>query len=484
VPTRLLALSLLALLPVAARGAEPDADRARGDVAIRARAVLRKYCAECHGEKPTRTQLSLLDHRQVIAERPNRVPLVTPGDPDHSRLIDLVEDGAMPPGGRPRPTAEDIAALRAWIAAKGPYFPREFDDAYVLAAIRDDLARQKWEGPPQFRYVSFAHLVGDGGPPDLKAAEQRLRDALLAASGKALALQPIDDAATVVRLDLRDSGWLTPDLFKRVEGRRLGGVYPIVPFDLLMLEYPHAVPAAPDAQLARFLTDARQVRPVPFLRGDWVAEVLHKDGPLAADLKSLSELAAKGTDVLGPVPRPFADAKPARGPFPPFGAWYSTDVSTEPPPFSLTVELVDADGKPLSEVTTEGRFNIRLKASTDAEFVVVRVSADGEVRVQPVGGGTRLKAMTERTLVTDTNKPFTPISILSEAPTATEFVVVLATDRELPELTLVRSTHAEDLAANRYPINRFFPADKGDKFDPARVVREVIPLKVVKSPGP
>src|SRR5262249_31536339 len=158
-------------------------------------AVLRKYCSECHGEKPTRTQLSLLDHRQVIAERTNRVPLVTPGDPDHSRLIELIEDGAMPPGGRSRPTAEDVASLRAWIGSKAPSSPGGLAAPSALAGTRADLARQKWDGAPPFRYLSLAHLVGDGGPPDLRAAEQRLRDALLAASGKALALQPIDDAA-------------------------------------------------------------------------------------------------------------------------------------------------------------------------------------------------------------------------------------------------------------------------------------------------
>ena len=64
-PPLRLALCLLILLPATAR-AQTDGDRVWGDVAIRARFILRKYCAECHGEKPTRTQLSLLDHQQIV----------------------------------------------------------------------------------------------------------------------------------------------------------------------------------------------------------------------------------------------------------------------------------------------------------------------------------------------------------------------------------------------------------------------------------
>jgi hypothetical protein len=498
-PTRRIALLLLALLPAAARGAEPAAPRDRGDLAIRARAVLRKYCAECHDEKPTRTRLSLLDHRQVTADRGNLVRFVTPGDPGGSRLLELVEDGAMPPGGRPRPSAAEVATLRDWIAAKTPHYPKEFDDPYVLAAVRDDLAHQKWDAAPPFRYLSFAHLVGDADPPDLKTAEQRLRDALAAAAGRQPDLHPLDAAATVFRLDLRDTGWLTADLFDRIEGLAPRGAYPIVPFDLLLLEYPYTVAAPQDERLGKFLNDARQLRPVPFLRADWVADTLRKDGPLAADLLSLTELAAakdKPDPPCGPVPRPFAGARPVGGRppapsplapvLPPLGAWYSGDVSAERPLFTLSVEVADKDGKPLAEVPAGGPFHLKVRATADASFTVLRVNADGEVRLQPVGEGTQLKAGKERLLATDTGPPFHARAGLRGAASATEYIVVIATDAQLPELTVIRSRHSEGedcVRMNRYPIHRFIPAGKGEKFDPARVVRKVVPLKVVKPPG-
>ena len=480
-PARPLAL-LLALLPAAGRAAEPPDHRGRGDLAVRARAVLRTHCAECHGEKPTRGGVSVLDHRQLTADR-SPVRFVTPGEPDASRLLELIEDGAMPPGGRPRLAADEVAALRAWVAAKAPAYPAAFDDRYAAATMVDDV-RQRLQNPSlravplkSFGYVSFAHLAGTADPsPDLRAAEQRLRDALLAASGKPVALQPLDDAATVFRIDLRDTGWLTADLFDRLDGPAVAGVAATVPLDLLVLENPYP-PALPGDQLDQLVRQAGQSRPAPLLRGDWLADALRKDAPLAAEMRSLSDLAAKGGEgVPGPVPKPFAGAKPARGPVPPLGAWYAGDVSADPPPFTLTAELVDPDGKPVAEVAERGRFQIRLKASADASFAVVRVGADGEVRLQKLSG-TRLKAGQELLVRTDTGAPFVPLG--AEAATATEHVVVFVTDRDLPELTVVRSHHPDD-PPRSYPIQRFLPAGKVDGYDPARVVRTVLPLKVVK----
>jgi mono/diheme cytochrome c family protein len=484
-PTRSLALLLLTLVPAASRAAEPPDPRERGDLAVRARAILRKHCGECHGEKPTRGRFSVLDHRQVTADR-TPVRYVAPGEPNDSRLIETIEDGAMPPGGRSRLTKEEVDTLRAWVVAKAPSYPAAFDDRYALAAVLDDLDRQKWDGPLPFRYVSFAHLA-DAGSPDLRAAEPRLRDALLAASGKPIVPQPVDDAATVFRLDLRATGWLTPDLFDRMEGPKPAGVYRAVPFDLVLLEYPLPFAAPKSDRLDRFLEAAGQLRPVPYLRGDWLADILRKDGPLAAEMRSLTELAAKpGADVPGPVPRPFAGAKPVRNSPPPLGAWYSSDVATDPLPFISTVMLMDPEGKLLPELVPElpadGRFQIFINAKADASFAVVRVPADGEVRLQAIDV-TRLKANQDGRVKTDTGRPFVPLPILSGAATATEHILVFMTDRELPELTVIRSRHTEDPTTNRYPIYRVVPAGKGDTYDPARVIRKVIPLKVVKPAG-
>src|SRR5262245_26091278 len=83
--------------------------------AAKARAVLLRHCASCHGElaKPKGglghiTDLqSLLSRAQVVA-----------GKPTHSPLYQRLADGEMPPPGKANTfTAADREAVRAWIAA-------------------------------------------------------------------------------------------------------------------------------------------------------------------------------------------------------------------------------------------------------------------------------------------------------------------------------------------------------------------------------
>src|SRR5438046_101831 len=95
--------ALAALLVAAAPAAAQPSPRDRGDLAVRARDVLRRHCGDCHGEKPRRGDVSVLDHPKLTAPA-YPVPLVNPADPPRSLVLELVRDGSMPPGGRPRPT--------------------------------------------------------------------------------------------------------------------------------------------------------------------------------------------------------------------------------------------------------------------------------------------------------------------------------------------------------------------------------------------
>ena len=61
----------------------------------------------------------------AVAAEENGAVLV-PGKPDESPLLQrcllpLDHDDHMPPDGKPQPTAEELAALRAWIAAGAPF---------------------------------------------------------------------------------------------------------------------------------------------------------------------------------------------------------------------------------------------------------------------------------------------------------------------------------------------------------------------------
>ena len=55
--------ALAALLVAAAPAAAQPSARDRGDLAVRARDVLRRHCGECHGEQPRRGDVSVLDGR-------------------------------------------------------------------------------------------------------------------------------------------------------------------------------------------------------------------------------------------------------------------------------------------------------------------------------------------------------------------------------------------------------------------------------------
>ena len=473
--------------------AKPLSPRERGDLAIEAHAILRKYCAECHGEKPTRTELSVLDHQQITAKTPP-VPFVNLTDPAHSQVIEFIEDGSMPPGGRPRPTAEELSRLRAWVSVKAPSYPKAFDDRTTLATLLDDWNVQKPEDQPYLRYVSLAHLIRDDQPlPDLKSQEFRLQQAIAAASGKTAALTPVDDAATLFRFDLRDFGWDKRDLFARVEkGIPQGDVYPILPFDLILLEYPPGfIPRDDQGAVQPFLTAAKQLRPVPFLRGDWLADALAPGSALAADLKSLVELGTaleKKEELCGPPMKPFPapSAYPKeRGPLPPLTAWYARDAVPEPRPFDVKFTLIDSSNKKFIESVIETGQPFRFEVTSDREvrFLLLNVLSTGDIRAIPVSGGNIVKPGVPRTLTPESGKAFSIPSLLSGKPSETEHFILIAAESNVPVPTIIRSRHSDGIDCGQKGLNpmwRFVFDTADQKFDPSRTVRRVIPMTIQK----
>ena len=90
----------------------PDFDR---DV----RPVLTKYCAGCHNAAEGSGEFAAHDFGGLMRGGYEGA-VVVPGDADGSRLMHLLDgsiEAVMPPEDEPRPTAADIALLRAWIAA-------------------------------------------------------------------------------------------------------------------------------------------------------------------------------------------------------------------------------------------------------------------------------------------------------------------------------------------------------------------------------
>lgn len=510
---RFLALIALAAsaLPAAAQGLSP---RERGDLAIRARGILKKHCGECHtGETaPGKSRLLILDHPALVS-KDAPVPFVAAGDAGRSQILQLIEDGSMPPGGRPRPTEEEIAVLRRWVAeAKAPAFPRAFDNRYVLETMLADWERQKPEDQKFIRYVSFAHLATeDGSAPKVADSLDRVNRGMLHGLGRKGVMTgmmlgdklPADEAAVVYRIDLRAWGWAAADLFDRVTPTRAGpDAYPLIPFDLVLSEYPHGFALPPTdpltSRLGPFFAATKQVRPVPFLAGDWLADALshEKERPtqLADELRSLGELAGTETDGKPPPDGPrrsrfagkwsngghvwSAEKTATFAAIPPLGAWSLGDVCTNPPPFKLKLEAIDTGGKTIDTVRVKEPFNLRVTSDRDVGFTLLSVLPDGSIQARRTKGGNQITRGTPLMLEPPNGGPFKVGSRLTDEDWETENFVLLAAEGEAPPVTLVRSRHAQR------PIWRFLPGVGPDGkpvegFDPRKVVRVVMPLKIV-----
>ncbi|MBY0460343.1 MAG: hypothetical protein K2V38_23765, partial [Gemmataceae bacterium] len=128
--------------PLRAEG--PPTPRATGDLAIRARATFRTHCAKCHTgtDKPGESKLDLLRHEQVTSTKPP-IAFASADGKSRSLILELLADGSMPPANRPPPSADEVAALKAWVAAGAPHYPPRFDDAFVRDLVARDDKRSK-----------------------------------------------------------------------------------------------------------------------------------------------------------------------------------------------------------------------------------------------------------------------------------------------------------------------------------------------------
>ncbi|QDU19713.1 hypothetical protein [Urbifossiella limnaea] len=465
-----LAVLLVAAAPAAAA---PDlSPRDRGDLAVRARDILKRHCAACHGDKPRRGDVSVLDHPKLTAPA-YPVPLVNPADPPKSLLLDLLRDGSMPPGGRPRPTNEEIKTLTAWVTAGAPGYPHTFDDRYAADTAFADWRTKDDADKPALRYLSLAHLVRDGAaPPDLRAAEEKLRAALQRASGKDVPLVPADPAATVFRLDLRNAGWDKGKLFDRVEaGGPRNNAHALTAFDVILLEYPVA-DATWTGDLGKNLTRLTGVRKVPVIRGDWLAAALAPTAPLTTDVRKLVELLTPGDPPCGPRPGRFFGG-PAAGPP---ESWYGADA--DDPAFKAEVVVGEGFQTRRAEVRAREPFKLRVTATRPLRLLALHVQSDGYTKVQVL----------ERTAITAGAtllgpRMSTPFSVTpsGDEDSNTDYFVLFASDVDVPAPTVLRSRH-NPLCEDRWrqPISRFLfePADA--KADPPRLIRRVVPVTVQK----
>ena len=301
---------LLAALPFLAYAAEPTADQF-AFFEEKVRPVLVESCFACHSEAaPTPFAGLKLDSREAFEQGGDHGPVVTPGEPDSSPLIQAVrhETIQMPPSGRL--PDEQIAALVRWVEMGAPY-PATPPAADVPLGPNPARARAwttHWAWQP----------VADPEPPAVRRADwaSDALDRFILARLEAENLAPsrAADRRTLLRRLSYDLVGLPPttEQIAAFEADRGPGAVERVVDSLLSSPHFGERWGRYWLDLARYSdTGAQNMRfPAPWSYRDWVIEALNRDLPydrfvemqLAADQLELDDPAderALGLITLG-----------------------------------------------------------------------------------------------------------------------------------------------------------------------------------------
>jgi serine/threonine protein kinase len=189
--------------------------------------LLKKYCYRCHGVDFRVPGYNVLDRDILLAKRgPDMMPYITPGKPDESALWERAGiEADMPPAGA-KPSDEEKQLLRNWIELGAP-FPqppaaeRPFQtEQSILTAIVQHLRKVPIADRQYQRFFTLTHLYNN---KIVRDDELRLYRAALSKTANSVSWKhsiavprPIDDAQTILCVDLRDLGWDENNLWKEV----------------------------------------------------------------------------------------------------------------------------------------------------------------------------------------------------------------------------------------------------------------------------
>jgi mono/diheme cytochrome c family protein len=285
------------------------------EIAAKVRDIFTASCFECHGGRSKLAGVLVLDRDQLVSSEH-----VVPGNADGSNLfarISATDDSVMPPAPKQPLSAEQIAIVKTWIAAGAPAFPaREarppigaaskasIANEYVLRSILADVRRLAVEDRKFVRYFSIAHIFDPSADKaELAVQREALAKAINHLSWQPTLVQPVpvETTKTVLRIDLRDLGW-DKRPFKQVQNGKAEVENSMNIFDLALLEYPHGVMNHESqtyiALLKDFLNYADQIRPIPYVRGDWFVSTVTLP-PLYEDFLQLPRTLKELEDLLG-----------------------------------------------------------------------------------------------------------------------------------------------------------------------------------------
>ncbi len=251
-------------------GAPPGID----PLAAKAQSILKQHCYRCHGQDGTAEGgFNFVLRRDKLVEGGK---YIAAGKAADSFLLQRILEGEMPPdaGAAGKPSPAEIAALTEWVNAGArdfaPALERPFiDNALMVRLIREDLENKVLSRDRRYaRYFTLTHLANAGfSEEELQTYRLALVKLLNSLSwNRTLAkLQPIDEAQTIFRLDLRDLEW-----DDKV-------------WSLIVKANPYSVVFdTPDSKACLSITDCE----VPQVRGDWFVAAASRP-PLYHDVLQL-----------------------------------------------------------------------------------------------------------------------------------------------------------------------------------------------------
>src|SRR5262245_61187240 len=142
-----------------------------------------KYCLECHNAKESKGDLNL-ETFAALMKGGKSGPVVEPGKPDESPLVLLPErkeKPEMPPKTARQPKPNEVAVLRAWVAAGA-----KDDSASITVAIPDIKPRTPLPTPvTALAYPADGKLLAAGGHREVLLIDLKAGDVLGKLSGQA-----------------------------------------------------------------------------------------------------------------------------------------------------------------------------------------------------------------------------------------------------------------------------------------------------------
>ncbi|MGB7342964.1 MAG: c-type cytochrome domain-containing protein [Pirellulaceae bacterium] len=188
-------------------------------------AAMRKYCFDCHGA--TFNGSSAFDLNNVAAltvAHEGETPYINLDSPEESLMWQRIADDEMPPEDSPQPSPEERQLIRRWIAAGAPAPPpRQVvtkTEAELVAEILADIETFDEDDAIFQRYFTLHHIAARLSVTEY---DLRLYRAALSKVINSLSMQndivlpeAIDQQQTVFRIDLRDLGWDTRQLWRSV----------------------------------------------------------------------------------------------------------------------------------------------------------------------------------------------------------------------------------------------------------------------------